>query len=106
MSRRAANPAALPMLSPKSHCAAIARGDTHKSESDLPSRFVAFVSVRRAALRSNIRAGSADGAFGPEGFSHFVSRPLLGHGFGAYPAPCGAASFCFGCATLRVMVPP
>jgi len=34
------------------------------------------------------------------GFFRFVSRPLLGHGFGAKPAPCGTASFCFGYAAL------
>jgi hypothetical protein len=41
-----------------------------------------------------------------QSISHLVSRRLLGHGFGAYPAPCGSASFCFGYAALRVMVPP
>ena len=106
MSRHAANPAALPPLSTKSFRLASTRQDAHESESKMASLSVAFGRVRRSAIRSNIRAENADGAFGPEGLNHFVSRPLLGHGFGAYPAPCGTASFCFGCAALRVMVPP
>jgi hypothetical protein len=106
MSRHAANPAAVPRLSPKSFCVAIAERGTRESGSDMPSPIVVFASVRRAAIRSNFQAGNADGAVGREGFSHFVSRPLLGHGFGVYPAPCGAASFCFGYAALWVMVPP
>jgi hypothetical protein len=55
---------------------------------------------------ANFLAQNADDDFGPEGISRLVSRRLLGHGFGAYPAPCGSASFCFGYAALRVMVPP
>lgn len=106
MSQYAANPVALPPLSPKSLCVAIARRDAHESGSDMPSLSGTVGSVRRCAIRSIVQAGNADGAFGPEGFNHFVSRPLLGHGFGAYPAPCGTASFCFGYAALRVMVPP
>jgi hypothetical protein len=35
-----------------------------------------------------------------------VSRLLLGHCFGAIPAPGGTASFCFGYAAFQVMVPP
>lgn len=36
----------------------------------------------------------------------YVSRLLLGHCFGANPAPGGTAPLCFGYAALRVMVPP
>jgi len=106
MSRHVANSAALPPLSPRSFRLASTKEDAHESESEMASLSVAFGKVRKSAIRSNIQAGNTDGAFGPEGFNHFVSRPLLGHGFGAYPAPCGTASFCFGCAALRVMVPP
>ncbi len=45
-----------------------------------------------------------DGDFGPEGVCRSVSRRLLGHGFGAMPAPCGNSLFCFGCAALRLTV--
>ena len=34
----------------------------------------------------------------------FVSRSLLGHGFGALPAPGGSSLFCFDCIALRVTV--
>jgi len=34
----------------------------------------------------------------------FVSRSLLGHGFGALPAPGGNSLFCFDCIALRVTV--
>ena len=33
--------------------------------------------------------------FGTEGVFRFVSRLVLGHCFGAKPAPSGSASFCF-----------
>jgi len=44
----------------------------------------------------------SNASFGPEGVSRSVSRLLLGHGFGAIPAPCGSSLFCFGTAALRV----
>ena len=33
--------------------------------------------------------------FGPEGVCRLVTRSLLGHGFGAEPAPGGSSLFCF-----------
>ena len=39
---------------------------------------------------------------GPEIVCRFVSRYLLGHGFGAKPAPGGSLLFCFDCIALRV----
>ncbi len=106
MSRHAANPAASPSLSSKPLDAVTASLDTDEFDSDMPSFSRVFVSSRKAASQLNFRVENAGGAFGPESFDHFVSRLLLGHSFGAYPAPCGAASFCFGFAALRVMVPP
>ena len=35
------------------------------------------------------------GDFGPEGVCRFASRSLLGHSFGAEPAPGGSSLFCF-----------
>ena len=43
------------------------------------------------------------GDFGPEGVCRLVTRSLLGHGFGAEPAP-GGSLFCFSCTALRVTV--
>jgi peptide methionine sulfoxide reductase MsrB len=44
------------------------------------------------------------GDFGPEGVCRFASRSLLGHGFGAEPAPGGSSLFCFSSTALRVTV--
>ena len=58
------------------------------------------------ASRNELRFGQTSAAekresdFGPAGVCRLVSRLLHGHCFGAYPAPCGSASFCFGFATL------
>ena len=49
---------------------------------------------------------STDESFGPVCVCRYVSRFLLGHCFGAIPAPGGTAPLCFGYAALRVMVPP
>ena len=59
--------------------------------------------LQRAILANFLRRES-DGSFGPEGVCRFVSRLLLGHGFGALPAPCGDLLFCFDCIALRVTV--
>ncbi len=48
-----------------------------------------------AAVWADFRSREALGRHGPVGFIRLVSRPLPGHGFGAKPAPCGTASFCF-----------
>jgi hypothetical protein len=47
---------------------------------------------------------NSDGCFGPVSVSRFASRLLLGHSFGAIPAPCGSSLFCFGNAALQVTV--
>src|SRR5579863_10554770 len=41
---------------------------------------------------------------GPEGVCRLVSRLLLGHCFGAIPAPSGDLLFCFDCIAPRVTV--
>ena len=45
------------------------------------------------------------GDFGPEGVCRFASRSLLGHGFGAEPAPGGNSLFCFDCIALGLRFP-
>jgi hypothetical protein len=44
------------------------------------------------------------GVFALACVSPYVSRLMLGHCFGAYPAPGGSSLFCFGYAALRVTV--
>ena len=58
----------------------------------------------RAAFVANFRSLSGDENFAPSCVCRYVSRLVLGHCFGAYPAPCGSSLFCFGFAALRVTV--
>ena len=52
--------------------------------------------VKRGSIGDACSCGS-DRDFGREGVCRLVSRFLLGHGFGALPAPCCSSLFCFGC---------
>jgi hypothetical protein len=65
---------------------------------------VALSRSKSAALSVNFLYRDSDGSFGPVGVCRFESRLLLGHRFGAIPAPGGSSLFCFGCAALRVTV--
>jgi hypothetical protein len=105
MSNLAANPAATPFVSLNSAWKRSASLLRRNDGGELPW-LCGVGSSDEAVVLANFLAQSADDDFGPEGISRLVSRRLLGHGFGAYPAPCGSASFCFGYAALRVMVPP
>jgi hypothetical protein len=105
MSNLAANPAATPLVSLNSAWKRSASLLRRNDGVELPS-LCGVGSSKEAVVLANCLAQSADHDFGPEGISRLVSRCLLGHGFGAYSAPCGSASFCFGSAALRVVVPP
>jgi hypothetical protein len=103
---RAANPAA---FGSQSACAIEQANDPAKTCDgcgDSPSPFGLFGHARAAAISANFRGQGADEYFDPVGACRYVSRLLLGHCFGAIPAPGGAASFCFGYAAFEVMVPP
>ena len=52
-------------------------------------RIVSLAVLARLLCRNRV------GDFGPEGVCRFASRSLLGHGFGAEPAPGGSSLFCF-----------
>ena len=58
----------------------------------------------RTAIVADFRSLSADENFPLSCVCRYVSRLLLGHCFGAYPAPCGSSLFCFDCVALRVTV--
>jgi hypothetical protein len=105
MSNLAANPVATPLVSLKAAWKRRASSLRRNDGVELPS-LCGVGSSSEAVVLANFLAQNADDDFGPEGISRLVSRRLLGHGFEAYPAPCGSASFCFGSAALRVMVPP
>ena len=101
-----ANPAAPDF---PSQCATELANDPAKTcdgRGDSPSLFGPLGHARAAAISANFRSQSADEYFGPVCVCRYVSRLLLGHCFGAIPAPGGTASFCFGCAAFQVMVPP
>jgi hypothetical protein len=59
-----------------------------------------------SAIAPDFCRQSTDENCGPVCVCRYVSRLLLGHCFGAIPAPGGTAPLCFGYAALRVMVPP
>jgi hypothetical protein len=106
MSLLAANPSALHYPSLCAIEQAIKLEQTSNEGGELP-RFYRLVCRRRAAAdMAEFNSQSADDYFDPACFFLYVSRLLLGHGFGAFPAPGGTASFCFGCAAFQVMVPP
>ena len=58
----------------------------------------------RTAIVADFRSLSADEIRAPSCVCRYVSRLVLGHCFGAYPAPCGNSLFCFGFAALRITV--
>ncbi len=120
MSRCAANPAALPSLPPCTPKRAGLRAQTRKGGSGLRRSCEPYASPNGAAIVANFCNSATDENFASACVRRCVSRHLLGHCFGANPAPCGSASFCFGVpprqekgslpgprfAALRVMVPP
>ena len=106
MSRLAANPAASPSLSLRTVDTAISRPMTPNSGAELPSDWFALGRSSASAIAPDFRSQSTDENFGPVCVCRYVSRLLLGHCFGAFPAPCGTAPLCFGFAALWVMVPP
>jgi hypothetical protein len=55
----------------------------------------------RTAIAVNFRSQCADENFALEGVCRYVSRLLLGHSFGAFPAPGGARSSASHSAPLR-----
>ena len=68
------------------HCRRSFRGDASSS---------------RAAIRLDFREPSADKSFALRRVCRFVSRLMLGHRFGAIPAPGGTRSSASHCAPLR-----
>ena len=55
----------------------------------------------RTAIAVNFRSQCADENFALERVCRYVSRLLLGHSFGAFPAPGGTRSSASHCAPLR-----
>jgi hypothetical protein len=106
MSTPAANPAASPSLS-LWELETANRCQTAREPGENCLSFLGGQSGSQAsAIASNSCSQLSDEIFGPVCVCRYVSRLLLGHCFGAIPAPGGTAPLCFGYAALRVMVPP
>jgi hypothetical protein len=106
MSTLAANSAASPSLS----LMALETGNPWQTPRESGENSLSFLSGQRRSNGSAIApyfcSQNTDENFGPVYVCRYVSRLLLGHCFGAIPAPGGTAPLCFGYAALRVMVPP
>jgi hypothetical protein len=100
MSFHAVNPAALPYLSPRVVRRANLSPQTCNGGGELRASCGGHTSSNRAAMGVSFGRQGTDENFAPVWVSRSVSRPLLGHCFGAKPAPSGSASFCFGYAAL------
>ena len=106
MSALAANAAASSPLSLRTREMANPRQTAQESGENRSSFLSWQNSSNGSAIVRDFCNQSTDENFGPVWVCRYVSRLLLGHCFGAIPAPGGTAPLCFGYAALRVMVPP
>ena len=106
MSTLAANSAASPSLS----LMALERANSWQTARESGENSLSFFGGQTrsngSAIAPDFCSQSTDENFGSVCVCRYVSRLLLGHCFGAIPAPGGTAPLCFGYAALRVMVPP
>jgi hypothetical protein len=106
MSRLAVNSASSPSLTLRTAETANPGPTTLRCGDQRPS-FLGVQSRSDApAIPSDFCGQCTDENCCPDSVCRYVSRLLLGHCFGAIPAPSGTAPLCFGYAALRVMVPP
>jgi hypothetical protein len=106
MSRLAANSAASPSVSLRALQTANP-GQTPRESGENSSSFLSGRGRSNGdAIAPEFCSQCTDKNFGSMCVRRYVSRLLLGHCFGAIPAPGGTAPLCFGFAALRVMVPP
>jgi hypothetical protein len=104
MSFHAVNPAAFHSLSPCMIERAVESAQTRNGGGESCASCEGHANSNRAAFVANFRSLSGDENFPPSCVCRYVSRLMLGHCFGANPAPCGSSLFCFGFAALRVTV--
>jgi hypothetical protein len=106
MSTLAANSAASPSLS----LMALETANPWQTARESGENSLSFLGGQKrsngSAIAPDFCSESTDVNFGPVCVCRYVSRLLLGHCYGAIPAPGGTAPLCFGYAALRVMVPP
>jgi hypothetical protein len=101
MSFLAANPVDVSHLSPRLVEQAIAGLSTRNDGVELRPRCGGHANSNRTAIAVDFRSQWADENFALEGVCRYVSRLLLGHSFGAFPAPGGTRSSASHLAPLR-----
>ena len=101
MSFHAANPASFSHLSSCPVQSANKSLSTRNYGDELRPSCGGYASSNLAALAVNFRSQCADDNFALERVCRYVSRLLLGHSFGAFPAPGGTRSSASRCAPLR-----
>jgi len=101
MSFHAANPAGFPHLSPCLMEQATESLQTCNGGGGPRLLCGGYACSNRAAMATNFPSQDADENFALERVCRYVSRLLLGHSFGAFPAPGGTRSSASHCAPLR-----
>jgi hypothetical protein len=101
MSFLAANPVGFSHLSPCLVEGAIAGLSTRNGGGELPPSCPGNAYSYRTAITASFRSQGADDNFALARVCRYVSRLLLGHSFGAFPAPGGARSSASHFAPLR-----
>ena len=101
MSFHAANPASFSHLSPCLVEQANKSLSTRNYGGELRPSYGGHASSNRTAIAVNFRSQCADDNFALERVCRYVSRLLLGHSFGAFPAPGGTRSSASHFAPLR-----
>ena len=101
MSFLAANPAGFPHLSPCLVERAIAALSTRNDGGELRPSYGGHACSNRTAIAANFFHQDVDEDFALALVCRYVSRLLLGHRFGVFPAPGGARSSASHSAPLR-----
>jgi len=101
MSFHAANPAGFHHLSSCLVEQANKSLSTRNYGGDLRPSYGGYAGSNRAAIAVNFRSQCADDNFALKRVCRYISRLLLGHSFGAFPAPGGTRSSASHCAPLR-----
>jgi len=101
MSFNAANPARFSYLSSCPVEQANKSLSTCNDGGELRPSYGGHASSNRIAIAANFRSQCADENFALARVCRYVSRLLLGHSFGAFPAPGGTRSSASHCAPLR-----
>ena len=101
MSFHAANPAGFSHLSSCLVESANKSLSTRNYGGELRPSYGGPCRSNRTAIAVNFRSQCADENFALERVCRYVSRLLLGHSFGAFPAPGGTRSSASHCAPLR-----